>query len=223
MGNKGDKAFGRVRGNKCNVNTKRRQTMRPICLDPGHDHLHRGAVYSDVKEEEVVLEVCIHAKKILEYYNIPTVLTRTDEKELDPDKSKCLMARPAMAAAQNCNMFVSVHTNADPDEDAPGMPEAHGEEIWVYPGSVSGKKLAEGLVESIDIIMPDEPFRGVKEANFGVLRGAHEAGMAGCLVELGFIDTSASNRKFADPNSRMLIGMWLAFGLRDYVYKKGGE
>jgi N-acetylmuramoyl-L-alanine amidase len=94
-----------------------------------------------------------------------------------------------------------------------GMAEAKGREIWVYPGSVS-RVLAGHIAVALEDVMPDEPWRGVKEGNLAVLRLTR---MPACLVEVGFIDNSETVRKLAQASTQYEIAQAIAYGIDRYL------
>jgi N-acetylmuramoyl-L-alanine amidase len=125
-----------------------------------------------------------------------------------------------MANNMKVDCFVSVHCNADPDLDLPGMPEAKGEEIWFYKGSRKGKRLAECLAKWVDQIFPEEPFRGIKETDlFFVLKNTKAPAV---LIEIGFIDKSSSLETFSSQESLRKIGGFIAKGIYEYL-NSGGQ
>lgn len=186
-----------------------------VCIDPGHGGSAYGAVFGDLLEKEVVLKVARHVDEYLQTFDpeIRCWLTRS----LDRDVS--LRERCGFSNNIKADSFVSIHCNADPDEDLPGMPEAKGEEIWIYKGSREGLKLAQSLADEVDQIFPGEPFRGIKESEvFYVLKYTNAPA---CLIEIGFIDKSSSNETFSDPQSLEKIGIMIAKGIQDYLRHPG--
>jgi len=185
--------------------------QKRVCLDPGHGGSQPGAVYGDLKEKDIVLEV---AKYIVEGLNaidtkIWVGLTR------DFDRTMSLKERCDFSNNMNADCFASIHCNADPDDDSQGMPEAKGEEIWIYKGSRKGLILAQCLANEVDRIFPDEPFRGIKESEvFYVLK--HTKAPA-CLLEIGFIDKSSSHETFTDELTLRKIGAFIARGIHEYL------
>jgi N-acetylmuramoyl-L-alanine amidase len=80
------------------------------------------------------------------------------------------------------DVFVSIHCNSAESEYARGV------ETFSYPYSVAGKDIAgciqRQIVGKFGKIDPDFPDRGLKTANFQVLRCTD---MPACLVEMAFI------------------------------------
>ena len=81
------------------------------------------------------------------------------------------------------DVFVSIHCNSA------GRDDARGVETFSYPGSNNGKALAaciqNQIVGAFGKIDPDFPDRGLKTANFHVVR---ETDAPAVLVELAFIN-----------------------------------
>lgn len=102
-----------------------------ICIDPGHYNISKEVAEVDeyhYVEGNFVLEIALELREILhEKYGIDSCLTRdtdtitldgyTDE-ELD---SAHISLRGAYAAEEDCDLFVSLHTNSNA-EDANGDP-----------------------------------------------------------------------------------------------------
>jgi N-acetylmuramoyl-L-alanine amidase len=109
--------------------------------------------------------------------------------------------RAHLANVWDADIFLSIHCNADPNEDKPGMREAKGSEVWIYPGSVKGRRVAESLEKAVRAFFPDRNFRGIKEEELGVLRLTR---MPAALLEVAFIDTQESHR-LADPQVQRAI------------------
>lgn len=182
-----------------------------VCLDAGHGGTQPGAVYGDLLEKDVVLKVAEYSWEALLILDpeLWVGLTRTWDQTLT------LQERCRLSNSWNVDCFVSIHANADLDEDAPGDPEARGEEIWIYKGSRQGLVLAQCLQDEVDRIFPDEPFRGIKESeNFYVLK--HTKAPA-CLVEIGFIDKSSSHETFTDELTLRKIGALIARGTYEFL------
>lgn len=179
-----------------------------ILLDPGHGGRDTGASFRDLYEKNVVLAICKIAQQRL-CWDFWTNLSRRDDTFLSINE------RWVLANKWGADLLISVHCNADPDEDLPNMPEARGEEIWICLGSKRSRKLAESLTENVDYFFPGNKFRGIKETtHLGVLRWSM---MPAALVEIGFIDNVETNKELGDEIVRNRIGRLLAAGIGNYA------
>jgi len=186
-----------------------------VCLDAGHGGHDSGATFKGLLEKNVNLQVVRAMKDELERFGHEIVLTR------DSDFFVPLIERAKIANASACKCFVSVHCNADPDPDLLGMSEARGEEIWIYPGSVDGYDLAFEMQKGMYQILPSEPFRGIKfSSGLAVLRYTR---MTAALVEIGFIDCSATSESFCDPQTIERIAHALNIGILSWGAKRERE
>lgn len=186
--------------------------MLKVCIDPGHGGRDPGAVYSGLHEADVALIVAHELKRMLgaSVRGLEAVMTREDGTFIPlPDRSR-------LANELEMDLFVSIHCNADPDEDAPGMPEARGEEVWFYRGSQQGEQMAKMLEWAFLSELPDEPFRGCKQTtSFSVLRRTR---MPAVLAELGFIDNSNTARVFRDLALLRSLGWVIAKSICAYAW-----
>lgn len=94
---------------------------RPVVLlDPGHGGVDPGMV-GYVVEKEVVLDVTLRLKRLLEGKGIEVRLTRDRDAHLSPDKREDLSRRAALADSSQVNLFISIHVNASPTRTAQGV------------------------------------------------------------------------------------------------------
>ena len=179
-----------------------------VILDPGHGGGEIGARFMALREKDVVLDICRLIQGKLQY-TYWTAMTR------NADISIPIRSRAQVANKWGADMFLSIHTNADPDADEPGMPEARGEEIWIYPGSVGGLELATCLRTHVDKFFPDQKFRGIAESSkFGVLRLTN---MPAALIEVGFLDNSRTNAMLSEHGTLKRIADLMTAGIREYI------
>lgn len=96
----------------------------------------------------------------------------------------------SLANKQNVDLFVSLHLNSFHD------PSANGVETYIYNGSYSGKESLRSKAQSIQNALVNDIGwynRGVKEANFYVLR---QTICPAILVELGFCSSQGDMNKW---------------------------
>jgi N-acetylmuramoyl-L-alanine amidase len=181
-----------------------------IVIDPGHGGKDPGAVYSGVQEKSVVLQVCLDLYGLLSGYSdllIPH-LTRS------ADVYVSLSDRADFANRLRADVFISVHCNAEPESMRASGEEAHGEEIWISDKNPGSVVLSDCLRAKVDLIFPNESFRGVKKSSS--LAVLNMASMPACLIELGFIDKSSSMETFTSLETLSKIAGLLMQGIESY-------
>ena len=153
-----------------------------ICIDPGHGGVQPGAVNGSRKEKDDVLKMALAVQKLLVKQGIKVVMTRTTDKDVE------IMDRCAIANNADADYFISIHRNSG---------GGTGHEAWVLSSATSATTAkAKTIVDNICKV--DGKNRGVKKgavsySDFGVNKYSN---MPSCLLELGFIDSSADNTSF---------------------------
>jgi N-acetylmuramoyl-L-alanine amidase len=184
-----------------------------IVLDPGHGGHDPGVNGSGINESELVLDVALKLKKLLQNTpGIEVVMTR------DTDVFIPLEQRTAIANREGADLFLSIHANASRNTKARGVetyflnfaanPEAEavaarenstsGQTMHRLPDIVRAIALNNKIDESRDFAAMVQKSmvkglssrnrelqdRGVKQAPFVVLIGA---GMPSVLAEISFV------------------------------------
>jgi N-acetylmuramoyl-L-alanine amidase len=181
--------------------------MANIMIDPGHGDWDPGAIGpTGVQEKIINLAVAKMVAKIL----MPVAevkLTRDSDIALGENISADLTARANLANAWPADCFVSIHCNSVT------ISTATGTETYCYPDSTKGSKLANAvhnyLAPALGI-----PDRGVKTANFAVLR---QTDMPACLVELAFISNPAEEALLVNSNFQLKAARAIAEGIAGYL------
>ncbi len=146
--------------------------MVKVCLDYGHGGKDSGAIANGLKEKDIVLQIGSKVSKILEEHGLEVIQTRSSDIFIG------LSQRAKIANRAKADIFVSLHCNSFVD------PQAQGVEAYAYPNSIDGENLSRAILDSIISHKLYTQNRGVKTADFAVLR---ETEMTASLVELGFI------------------------------------
>jgi N-acetylmuramoyl-L-alanine amidase len=216
-----------------------------VVIDPGHGGNHPGAIGpSGLREKDVVLDIALKLRKILQDNGLTVYLTR--EKDVDIP----LENRPLIAMQREANVFISIHTNSAMQK---GSSTAKGIETYVlnsrYIGA-SAKDVADrenkasqfyhyeddilnqiiaDLEESASIgfsldfaeivqkrLVQNTGLenRGVKQAPFLVLKGVN---MAAILVEVGFISNPNEEKLLKTPEFREKVAKALNQAVLEYV------
>jgi N-acetylmuramoyl-L-alanine amidase len=182
-----------------------------ISLDPGHGGTDPGAIGTTpfrLEEKRVALDIARLLEEELEARGHWVVTTRRR------DRSVSLPARAAFANRLGADLFVSIHANAA------ATPAARGIEVYHFPGSIAGRRLAESVLKSLLATFPTHKNRGVKEANFTVLPLTT---MPGILVETEFLTNPTQLKFLADPANQQLLAAAIADGVEGRGEQRTGN
>ena len=150
--------------------------MKTVCLDPGHGGSDPGACGPMLRESDQTLDVCLRAREILKpYCNV--IMTRTDDEYVG------LTARAEISNRADADAFISYHFNSADNDSANGF------EIFTTPAQNNSDKLAACIWSAHRKQLPEQRDRGLKEANFTVIRKVNTC--PAVLVEGEFIHTAA--------------------------------
>jgi N-acetylmuramoyl-L-alanine amidase len=151
-----------------------------VVLDPGHGGRDTGARRNGFNEKDVNLKIALKVGELLKNKGVEVEYTRTSDVYVE------LEERAAIANRLNAGLFVSIHNNASTD------PSKQGTETYYYAPVDNDllflqlderKSLATNLHQQL-IAKLKRPNRGVKTANFSVLRNTI---MPSALAECVFI------------------------------------
>ncbi len=166
-----------------------------ICLDAGHyAKYNRSPVNRAYYESEMNWKLHLLLKTELESYGCEVITTRADQtKDLEVSKRG--------KAAQGCDLFISLHSNATADgATSPDYPIVYGQISGV--ADVLAEKLANRIA---DVMQTKQSGRvGHRKGNngdyYGVLRGSAAVGVPGLLIEHSFHTNERSAKWLMDEN-----------------------
>ena len=210
---------------------------RTIVIDPGHGGQDNGMENKPLKLKEKVLtlDVALRLKKLLEARGYTVVLTRTDDRQLGPDKQTDFLTRWDIANRAKADLFVSIHFNSlYPDT------RTSGTEVYTFTRagqrsdpswSFGGKDDAEPKPSEVNRFDPWSAVlanaihhevigtlktvdRGQKTMHLIVLRGLK---CPAVLVESVFLSNEAEARRAATPAYLQQIAEGLASGIGAYA------
>ncbi len=152
-----------------------------ICIDAGHNYsgFDTGAERNGLREQDVTFVIAQKLNELLQRVGVETVMTRpTLHTNIGTNEKEAVNERYRIANKNNCDYFISIHTNSFI------QPSARGTETLIYAKHGKAEKLAEKVNDSIvrNLGMTD---RGIKERpDLAVLKHTN---MPAILVEMAFI------------------------------------
>ncbi len=162
-----------------------------IYVDAGHGGMDPGAIYKNIHEKQINLEISKKLVKSLEKLGATVYMTRYDDYDLSIQntnsvKRSDLSRRAIMINESNCDLYISIHLNSDLS------PTWHGTQIFYDDVNMENEKLAKIMQETFQEEMKSN--RKYKElTNIYLYRKVKRPGV---LVEAGFL---------SNPNDRYLL------------------
>lgn len=162
-----------------------------IYLDPGHGGLDPGAIYKDIEEAQINLEISKKIMNVLEQHGAIVYLTRNGDYDLAVNnainrKRSDLSRRSNIINRSMCDLYLSIHLNADTSNTW------HGAQVFYDDINPNNQRIAEIMQQVLKDNL--KTTRNHKEINDMYLH--KRVTRPGVLIEVGFI---------TNPNERYLL------------------
>ena len=159
-----------------------------IYLDPGHGGLDPGAMYKNIKEKNINLQISKNLEKRLTKLGAIVYLTRYDDYDLSVNntinrKRSDLSRRGNIINISDCDLFLSIHLNAE------NTGIWKGAQTFYNTNNKENKKIAELLQQQFKEDLNSK--RKAKNKNDLYLQ--KRINRPGVLIEVGFL-SNASER-----------------------------
>ena len=207
-------------------------------MDPGHGGHDSGAVGNGYREKDLALQIGIKlGKELGKDYNV--IMTRTT------DVFKTLQERPEIGNVRSADLFVSVHLNSGGNSSASGTEvyyyakkdaDNYSRDVAKFNNTVdSGGAMSDYALKDINYRMNQTRSsalaqdvldgllnnfsvrdRGVKNANFAVLRGSNSPSI---LIELGFVTNYSDVSQFVNDYDQERAAKAIADAIRRHFMK----
>lgn len=180
-----------------------------IMLDAGHGGKDLGTHSSSHKyqEKNLSLSTTLIVRDYLRRWGYEVHLTR------EKDVFVSLENRAEMANRQPTAIFVSIHYNSSPSTSASGI------EVFCFraeqktPREKESHRLAQAILNEI-LVTTRAQSRGVKEANYSVLR---QTKMPAVLIEGGFLTNAKERDLLKNPKYVHALAQGIARGIDEYL------
>ena len=187
---------------------------KTIYLDAGHGGKDPGAIYDNVYEKDINLDIVKKLQFELEKLGAVVLLTRDDDYDLasiDSKKRKQsdLSKRADLINESKCDMYISVHLNAYSSTKWSGL------QIFYDDINPNNKVLAEVMNETLKSNLKN--VREIKRENGYFMY--HKINVTGILIESGFITNSNDRYKLKDSNYQAILARNIVSGVVNYFNK----
>jgi N-acetylmuramoyl-L-alanine amidase len=176
-----------------------------ICVDPGHSKDWGATGPRGNTEKQVNVEVALKLKKELESEGATVVMTHSDTSQ-----NVSLYERVTIANTNRCDLFVSIHHNAQPDGVSPFGQNFGPSVIYYHPQS---KRLAELIQASVIKKTKLNDF-GVFQGNIAVCRNAQ---MPAVLVECAFLVIPDQEKLIVSEKFQKRVAQAIKDGIKEFV------
>lgn len=151
-----------------------------VVIDPGHGGIDPGTISEEhnIYEKDIVLDVGLKLRKILEKSGVSVHMTRTDDVFMKPSE------KIEVANEKEASLFVSLHVNYFDNKSARGLSTYYMPTEYASCGSLTGKDYATAVQDELIKIQGVKDRKIVPDKKLIVL---NHAKMPAVLVELGFI------------------------------------
>ena len=178
-----------------------------IVVDPGHGGSNPGAVANNTREADNNLAVGLKLRDKLVQAGAKVIMTRENDRTVAPEGSSLsteLEARVNLATINHADMFISIHSNENPDANVSGA-------MTFYPNGKSStlaSKVEDALITETGAVN-----KGTSAETFYVLRNAS---VPSTLVEMGFVSNEKEATLLNSDTYRTKIAQGLYSGIVEY-------
>lgn len=173
-----------------------------IVIDAGHGGHDPGAISAGgLQEKSINLEVALKVASLLEQRGVNVVMTRQDDRFIE------LEERAEIANRRNANLFVSIHSDSNPDRGRQGFT------VYVARAASSNAyKVAGDIDQAMSAAGSDS--HGIREADYKVLVNTS---CPAVLVEIGYLSNSQDASRLRDPTYQNRLAQAIVNGILTYA------
>jgi len=177
-----------------------------VVLDPGHGGWDPGAVVHETKEKDLVLQISLVVKEVLEAYGATVILTRDTDVDFGRGSIRNELAgRMAVVERHEPRVLLSIHANKD------SCNCWGAQTFYQRTGAPAGKALAMAIQKRMRELTPTT--RVALPANYFVLRTSP---VPAAMVEVGFLSNEKERRRLHEPGYQKTIAQAISMGLADF-------
>ncbi len=173
-----------------------------VVVDAGHGGNDPGAMSAGgLHEKDINLPVAQRVATLLGQKGVGVLMTRQDDRFIE------LEERAAIANRRNADLFVSIHSDSNPDRGRQGFT------VFVArSASRDAYRAASGISEAMAATGCES--HGIREADYKVL--VNTSGPA-VLVEIGYLSNAQDASRLRNPAWQNRLAQAIATGILDYL------
>jgi N-acetylmuramoyl-L-alanine amidase len=172
-----------------------------VVIDAGHGGSDPGAMSAGLNEKDINLAVALKVADFLEQRGIGVILTRQQDRFLE------LEERADIANRRNADLFVSIHTDSNPDRSRQGFT------VFVArAASPAANRAAGDISQAMAATGADS--HGIREADYKVLVNTS---CPAVLVEIAHLSNVQDLARLRDSAWQSRVAQAIATGILTYL------
>lgn len=188
-----------------------------IYIDPGHGGADPGAMYKNIKEADLNLKISEKLEEKLVSLGAIVYLTRYGDYDLSVNhtinrKRSDLSRRGNIINRSDCDLFLSIHLNADESG------QWHGAEVYYDDVHPENEKIAKIMQGQLKKYLNSN--RSMKKTDVLYLQKRIER--PGVLIEAGFLSNSSDRYLLMQDTYQSKIATALTEGVLEYIRMREG-
>ncbi len=173
-----------------------------VVIDAGHGGSDPGAISpGGLHEKDINLQVAQRVVTLLGQKGVGILMTRQDDRFLE------LEERADLANRRNADLFVSIHSDSNPDRGRQGFT------IFVARSASREANQAAGQISEA-MVATGSDSHGIREADYKVLINTI---CPAVLVEIGHLSNSQDASRLRNPAWQNRLAQAIASGILDYL------
>ena len=192
---------------------------KTVVLDAGHGGEDPGAVsnFNGLIEKDVTLILANQTRELLEKEGYKVIMTRTDDVLAYDDENlsmtakrrQDLLKRKQKMDESGADIVVSIHLNSYTD------PKYSGAQTFYTKDSLSGKKLAQAIQESLkNNVDPDNDREAIRKKDDIII--TKNCKCTTVIVECGFLSNETECQKLGDSEYQKKLAEAIKAGIDQY-------
>ncbi len=177
-----------------------------VVVDPGHGGWDPGAVVSGTREKEIVLEIGLKVKELLEQHGAKVVLTRESDESFSKATREDLGRRVALVEQHRAQVFISIHANKD------SCNCWGAQTFYQRKGMPAGQRLAMAIQNQMRQLTTTT--RTSLPADYFVLRTSPAPA---AMVEVGFLSNAVEKERLQDADHQRTLALAITLGIADFL------
>lgn len=182
-----------------------------IVIDPGHGGTDSGAVRGKIVEKDITLSISQKLAQELSQAGAAVIMIRNSDTDMMPEgqkfhKREDLKVRVQKANESDADLYISIHTNADPN------PRWFGAQTFYNSSSEASKLLAESIQGELTEILANTTRKALR-GDYYVMNNTK---MPAVIIEVGFISNPREGELLKKDDYQKKVAYAIFSGIAKY-------